>query len=1260
MRRHPVFFIFLLLFFVTSNRTLGQQNTRTDLLTSAASRQKAFEKKTSEELIRLSARNGWPLTLTGPEGKFALLTGVDLFGYPIYTTTDNNIRSAATIRTTYLWPGGVTGLNLSGADNSVKGKLAVWDGGAVRGTHVELTGRVNQKDAPVSQSDHSTHVAGTMIASGVNPLAKGMSFGQQELIAYDYSGHISEMMNEAPNLLVSNHSYGAIAGWYYNDGQSRWEFWGRDGETEDYKFGYYSNDAQLFDSIAYNAPYYLIVKSSGNNRNQNGPAVGANYWRYDATGTMVNAGSRPAGISSNDSYDIISTYGTSKNILTVGAVNPIDAGYNRVQDVVMSSFSSWGPTDDGRIKPDVVADGVNLVSCIASSNTAYANYSGTSMASPSTAGSVMLLQEYYARLHSGAFLRSSSLKGIIIHTSDESGSNPGPDYQFGWGLINMEKAAAVITSENSRQLILENTLNNSTTFSLPVVASGEGILKATICWTDPKGTVETVNVLDNPAPKLVNDLDLRIKKGAATYMPWVLDPASPSAAATRGDNIRDNVEKVEVTDVVPGETYTIEVTHKGNLERGSQVYSLIVSGAGGAPYCSSAATTTAGARIDSIAFGSYENLKPAGCSDYSNFTNQTINVETNTAVPFYVKLSSCDGTSADKIVKAFIDFNNDGDFDDADELVATSSVITGAGDFSGNVIIPATASVGNFSILRVVVQETNNPGVVTACGNYLQGETQDYRIQFLSPSKDLGVAAIVSPVSGDCSDGSQYISILLQNFGKTAQANIPVSVIVKEGTTTISTINTNYPGTVAEYGITVFTLQTPFIAEAGKTYTITASTLLPGDQNAANNQQEASVMVPAAAAGPAGEAEICGSNQVFLKVTSPTTTDIYSWYDTPSAVTPIASGPNTSSTVITANQTYYVSKNDPGSRIGPVVKTDYPDGGYNSYTSSFIRFTNDMPVLIKSARLYIGNPGKINFIVANIVSFNETTGAYSYVPLASSTIDVYATDPTPQPGLQNGNDPADLGAVYLLNLPVLSTGSHAIIVQCQDGATIFRNNNIAANPYPFTIPGVFSITGNSAVTSGDPNYYQKFYYFLYDIKLDIGTCPTERSAVVATTAQVPTITVNGNDLTSSAALNYQWYFNGNPISGANAQTYSATQSGTYKVATSDLFNCQQFSSDLNFTLTGIADINAAEIGLTALPNPNNGNFIVRFEMKKKSDMLISLLNMAGQEVYRKFYSDFIGIFYEPLKAPNLSSGVYMLKIEHGQKTYLKKILVNSQ
>ncbi|MES1160874.1 MAG: S8 family serine peptidase, partial [Bacteroidota bacterium] len=570
---HPLTVLFVIL--LLSSMARAQVVTNNAALQQASFEAAQKEKTQTQQILTLSKQKGWPLTIKGRKGRIAVLRGVDDKGYPLYISTCDNIISAATIGTSQLWPGGNTGLSLNGSSASVKGKIAEWDEARPRSTHVELTGRIVPKDADNSISDHSTHVAGTMIATGVNPLAKGMAFGTQQLLAYDYNNDNSEMATAAPGLLVSNHSYGSIAGWYFNTDFNRWEFWGNAGDTADYKFGYYSSDAQTWDNIAYNAPQYLIVKAASNNRGETGPAVGQPYWRYNSGGVMASAGNRPANLSSNNGYDCIPTSGCAKNVLVVGAVNPIPGGYSSVNDVVMSDFSSWGPTDDGRIKPDVVADGVNVLSCIGTADNAYDTYSGTSMATPATTGSLLLLQEYYAKLHSGKFMRSATLKGIAIHTADEAGPADGPDFTFGYGLLNIKKAAAMITADTSAirdQQIIEDSLSNASknSFTISVVASGKGPLVATISWTDPAGTPPTGNLLNNRTKMLVNDLDLRITSGASTWMPYILDYTHPGNAATTGDDALNNVEKIVVNNPVPGQTYTITVTHKGTLLKNGQ------------------------------------------------------------------------------------------------------------------------------------------------------------------------------------------------------------------------------------------------------------------------------------------------------------------------------------------------------------------------------------------------------------------------------------------------------------------------------------------------------------------------------------------------------------------------------------------------------------------------------------------------------------------------------------------------------------------
>jgi small nuclear ribonucleoprotein (snRNP)-like protein len=574
--------------------TYAQTITNATQLKNKALQLSQNQKANYTKALQLAKTKHWDLIITSTNGNKAYLVGLTPNGLPKYYTTFNNTIAAATTRASQLWVGGASGLNLSGASANITNKLAIWDGGKVLQTHKELVGRITQKDSTTGIIDHATHVTGTLMASGVNAVAKGMAYGLQGILAYDFFNDISEISSEAPNIIVSNHSYGVIAGWVYNgspsDGSAaRWEFWGRPNENEDVNFGYYDEDTKSLDDIAYNAPYYLYVKAAGNNRNQNGPAVGSPYYRYNANDSMVAAGNRPASLSSNNGYDILPTYANSKNTLIVGAVKGIANGYTQPSDVVMSSFSSWGPTDDGRIKPDIVADGVSVTSCVAANDSAYATYSGTSMASPNAAGSLLLLQEYYAQIKAGAFMRSATLKGLAIHTAEEAGDTTGPDYRFGWGLLNVEKCAAVIkaaitnnNSTSSEHLLYENVLANGDTFTKTIIANGNSPLVATICWTDVSGSVTPyANALNDRTIKLVNDLDIRITKNGITYYPWILDPANPAAPATKGDNIRDNVERINIDSAKAGDTYTITISHKGILTNGSQAYSLLLSGVGG-------------------------------------------------------------------------------------------------------------------------------------------------------------------------------------------------------------------------------------------------------------------------------------------------------------------------------------------------------------------------------------------------------------------------------------------------------------------------------------------------------------------------------------------------------------------------------------------------------------------------------------------------------------------------------------------------------
>lgn len=463
-------------------------------------------------------------------------------GELIYAQTDN-AGAAITARANHLYSGGSLGLNIQGQGMTA----GVWDGGNVSDLHQEFmvngTSKISLMDG-FTYDDHATHVAGTIAAIGVNANARGVAFNSV-VKSYDWNSDLTEMLIEASSgLLMSNHSYGLgslNSIWFY---------------------GAYDDRAKQLDNICYNNPYYLPVFSAGNSRNNSGPP---------ASTQMAN----------KFGYDLIYGHANAKNVMTVAAVGQVD-NYVDANSVTMSSFSSYGPSDDGRIKPDISMKGVQVYSTLSSGSNGYGYMSGTSMSSPGVTGVVTLLQQYHNSLYA-TFMKSATVKGLILHTADEAGSNIGPDYEFGWGLINAQRAATVIRDKNlpaNRSIIEENVLQNGQTFTKTIMASSSNPLKVSISWTDPDYPTANSGTTDPTTKYLVNDLDISVSSSTGTiFYPWKLQGMSNyfNPASNNSTNDVDNFERVDIPIPSAG-IYTITVTHKGILSGGNQPFTLIASG----------------------------------------------------------------------------------------------------------------------------------------------------------------------------------------------------------------------------------------------------------------------------------------------------------------------------------------------------------------------------------------------------------------------------------------------------------------------------------------------------------------------------------------------------------------------------------------------------------------------------------------------------------------------------------------------------------
>lgn len=551
--------LFVLIFTMLTTCVIAQESKQKILKHTNVGRLKAkanvsdkHSMKQKHAAVLKAKEKGWIIKKEFENGKVMEIQDVKN-GKPVYYIT-YNIDAAKTISTNEVWSGGGSGLDLSGKDMTV----GIWDSKGVLTTHEEFNGRVHQQDNSFAVGGHSTHVTATIGARGFKQEAKGMAH-KSNLDAYDWNSDLSEMALAASNgLMVSNHSYGVAYGYYWTGSGWKWNGDTNVSSEEDYHFGFYNQDCADWDQIARDAPYYQIVVAAGNDRAE-GPVDGDHEKDGGANG-----------------YDCIGGHAVAKNVITVGAVKDMIDGYHgNPGDVKMLDGSSWGPADDGRIKPDITANGYQLYSAEATGDTAYAKKSGTSMAAPGVSGSLILLQEHHNNLFN-EFMKASTLKALMIHTADEAGFFDGPDYKFGWGLMNTQKAAKVISQMKVNSFIKENTLNEGSSYSYEVYSKGENPLRVTLGWTDPPGNPVSPQ-LDPRDPMLVNDLDVRVKGPSGTiYKPYKLDPENPSNAATTGDNDVDNVEKIEINSPQSG-IYKVIVSHEGTLKGGKQNYSLIIS-----------------------------------------------------------------------------------------------------------------------------------------------------------------------------------------------------------------------------------------------------------------------------------------------------------------------------------------------------------------------------------------------------------------------------------------------------------------------------------------------------------------------------------------------------------------------------------------------------------------------------------------------------------------------------------------------------------
>lgn len=420
---------------------------------------------------------------------------------------------------------------------------------------------------PTNPHYHATHVGGTLIGNGaIDSQWKGIAPGAR-LLGYRVKTTYDLLSGGSTNGILGDYEHARAGGALISSNS-----WGYS-----YQFAYtcaaYTPNTAFYDSVT--SGYTSTGDSFGS-----------------GTGMLVVASAGNAGKAFDVPWGTLRVPNSGKNTLVVGNLRASNA---------VNEHSSHGPTNDGRLKPDVAVLGTAIISPFPGN--LYREESGTSMATPVVAGSAALVAQKYADVCGPEAASDSAvpatpspaaMRALLIHsaidvvsTATDAVEKEGPDFATGYGRVQVNKAVDLVADrdflyrqivETGDALTVEFEIDNTT---------ADADLKVTLAWDDPPWT-------PNAAPNAVtgilqNDLDLLLEgPGGSEYRffaPWVLDPANPeepaasSRAATENEAIkRDHLNTVEQV-LVPKEhvnpgTWRIRVTGF-NLVHGPQTFVLV-------------------------------------------------------------------------------------------------------------------------------------------------------------------------------------------------------------------------------------------------------------------------------------------------------------------------------------------------------------------------------------------------------------------------------------------------------------------------------------------------------------------------------------------------------------------------------------------------------------------------------------------------------------------------------------------------------------
>ena len=737
-----------------------------------------------QETNNLATQRGLQKRVVLADGGVAELQYIADDGSPIYYRTFN-VNAAKSTRADYLNSGGGLGLSIDGQNMTAY----VWDGGHARVSHQEYDGaggsnRVSVEDAAseggTQLNYHAAHVTGTIAASGVQANAKGMA-PQSRVRGYMWNNDIAEATSAAANgMLLSNHSYG-----YRSDMVPDYYFGAYIQESRDW-------DELMYDAPFY--LMVVAAGNDGNNNSYNGSPLNGNSSYDKLTGhstsknNLVVANAQDANIDSNGNLvsvsinssssegptddlrikpditgngtSVTSTYDSSDSAYgtitgtsmaspnVTGTLLLLQQHYNNLYGSFMRAATLKGlalhtADDAGPAGPDAVygwgllnaksaaetisaegtsakieeltlnsgqtyeitvnADGINDL--IASISWTDLPGTATTQTNSSTA---RLVNDLDIRVtQSGSTFYPYRLTSI---TSNGTGDNSVDPYER----VNVANASGSYTITIYHKGSLSSGSQN---YSLILTGITE---EAVVCEATTPANVSVSGVGSTSAIVSYDAVtgatyELRYRETGTSS--WTVQSASATSATLTG-----------LTSETSYEVQVRSVCNDGSTSNYSSTKTFTTSEVQ-LNYCGSQGNNVNDEYISRVQLGSIDNSSGAG-NGYSDFTNLSTSLSKNVSSAISIT-PTWTGTQYNEAYSVWIDYNQDGDFNDAGEQVFTRSA-TQNSPVSGSFIVPSSALEG---ATRMRVSMKYN-GIPTACESFSYGEVEDYTVTISGSTAD--------------------------------------------------------------------------------------------------------------------------------------------------------------------------------------------------------------------------------------------------------------------------------------------------------------------------------------------------------------------------------------------------------------------------------------------------------------------------------------------------------------------------------------------